>query len=209
MSDPTVERQVKMIEAGEKGDFAAVNQLLADDKYLQSFGNYLHSMIRQGTVAVEKSLSLSNLDRESAPFERVISNMVLQAAHSGNEALLERVLKHSRKPAEDSSSALRSLFNRLADKAGEDRPTTEIGKILLRNGAQVDEALAQPVERLSSRAQELNALREQVNDFKLRLLRSRTNPEPAEPAPAAAPELPAEEPSRLKKLLSKFKFGPR
>lgn len=205
MSDPTIERQVKMIEAGEKGDFDAVNQLLADDKYLQSFGNYLHSMIRHGAAAVEKSLNLPNLDRNSAPFERVVSNMVLQAAHQGNAELLELMLKHSKKPADDSSDALRSLFNRLAEKAGDDRPATEIGKILLRNGAQVDEALAQPRERLSGREAELATLRRQVDDFKSRLTPGRKEEEA--PAESPVPSLPVEEPSPLKKLLSRFKFG--
>ena len=204
MSDPVIERQVKMIEAGEKGDFDAVNQLLSDDKYLQSFGNYLHSMMRQGTAAVEKSLNLSNLDRASAPFARFVSNMVIQSAHQGNADMLELMLKHSKKPSEDSADALRSLFNRLAEKAGDDRPATEIGKILLRNGAQVDEALAQPRERLSGREKELKALRTQVEDFKSRLSPARELEEPAE---APAPALPEEPPSKLKKLLSKFKFN--
>jgi hypothetical protein len=209
MSDPTLERQVKMIEAGDKGDFDAVNQLLADDKYLQSFGNYLHSMMRHGAGAIEKSLNLSNLDRASAPFERVVSNMIVQAAHKGDTELLELMLKHSRKPAEDSSDALRSLFNRLAEKAGDDRPATEIGKILLRNGAQVDEALAQPRERLSGREAELRTLKEQVEDFKKRLAPKREAPATEADAPSAAPALPEEKPAKWKQLLQKFKIGPK
>ena len=209
MSDPAIERQVKMIEAGDKGDFDTVNQLLAGDKYLLSFGNYLHSMMRHGAAAIEKSLALPNLDRDSAPFGRVVSNLVLQAAHKGDAELLELMLKHSKKPSEDSSDALRSLFNRLAEKAGDERPATEIGKILLRNGAQVDEALAQPRERLSGRAAELAQLKEQVEDFRSRLS-PRPAPAAAEPeAETAAPPLPEEKPNKLKQLLQKFKIGPK
>lgn len=210
MSDPAIERQVKMIEAGDKGDFDTVNQLLADDKYLLSFGNYLHSMMRHGVAVVEKSLALPNLDRDSAPFGRIVSNMVMQASHKGDAELLELMLKHSKKPSEDSSDALKSLFNRLAEKAGDDKPATEIGKILLRNGAQVDEALAQPKERLSGREAELKMLKAQVEDFKSRLS---ARPAPAgEPEPAAetpAPPLPEEKPGKLKQLLSRFKIGPK
>jgi hypothetical protein len=209
MSDPVIELQVKMIEAGDKGDFAAVNQLLADDKYLLSFGNYLHSMMRNGTGAIEKSLNLSNLDRASAPFERVVSNMVVQAAHKGDADLLELMLKHSRKPAEDSSDALRSLFNRLAERAGDESPATEIGKILLRNGAQVDEALAQPRERLSGREAELRRLKEQVEDFKSRLSPARDEPATEIEIPAATPALPEEKPAKWKQLLQRFKIGPK
>ena len=146
MADPVYERQLQMIEAGDRRDFDAVNKLLADDSYLHAFGNYLHSMMRHGPEVIEKSLSLSNLERDKPPFQRVVSNMVVHAAHHGDAGVLETLLKYSQKPAEDSSEALQSLFNRLAEKAGSERPSTEIGKILLRHGAHVDEAIVQPAQ---------------------------------------------------------------
>ncbi len=206
MADPIFDRQIQMIEAGDRRDFDTVNKLVAEDSYLHAFGNYLHSMMRHGPEVIEKSLSLPNLDRDKPPFERVISNMIVHAAHHGDAGVLEAVLKYSKKPADDSSEALKSLFNRLAEKAGSERPSTEIGQILLRNGAHVDEAIVQPAQRLSGRAAEVQQLREQFDDFKRRL--SRGEPE-APPAETPIPALPveAEKPNPFKKLLSKLRFG--
>jgi hypothetical protein len=209
MSDPTIERQAKMIEAGDKGDFDAVNQLLAEDKFLHSFGSYLNSMMRHGPDAVEKSLSLPNLDRSSAVFESMVSNMVVNAAASNDARLLEVMLKHSRKPADDSSRALKVLFNKLAERRGEEMPSKQVGLLLLRNGAQIDDALAHPETRLAEKQAELQQLRAQVEEFR----QSLTSPSPVSAAAdfetAALPTEPEPEPGRIRKLLSKLPKIPK
>ncbi|TAL38012.1 MAG: hypothetical protein EPN97_04390 [Alphaproteobacteria bacterium] len=208
MSDPAIERQTKMIEAGDKGDFDAVNQLLAEDKFLHSFGNYLNSMMRHGADAVEKSLSLPNLDRSSAVFESMVSNLVVNAAANGDARMLEVMLKHSRKPADDSDRALKTLFNKLAEKRNAEMPSRQVGLLLLKNGAHLDEALAQPESRFAEKQAELEQLRAQVEEFRQRLA----------PTPVAAaadtgleslPTEPKPEPGRLQKLLSKLPKIPK
>lgn len=208
MSDPTIERQSKMIEAGDKGDFDAVNQLLAEDKFLHSFGNYLNSMMRHGADAVEKSLTLSNLDRSSAVFESMVSNMVVSAATNGDARMLEVMLKHSRKPAEDSDRALKTLFNKLAEKRTAEMPSKQVGLLLLKNGAHLDEALSHPESRFAEKQSELEQLRAQVEEFKQSLAPS--------PVPAAAdtgleslPTEPKPVPGRIQKFLSKLPKIPK
>ncbi|MEZ0224286.1 MAG: hypothetical protein ACAH83_07030 [Alphaproteobacteria bacterium] len=209
MSDPTIERQAKMIEAGDKGDFDAVNQLLTEDKFLHSFGTYLNSMMRHGPDTVEKSLSLSNLDRSSAVFESMVSNMVVNAAASNDARLLEVMLKHSRKPAEDSNRALKVLFNKLAEKRGEGMPSKQVGLLLLKNGAQIDDALSHPETRFAEKQAELHQLRAQVDEFR----QSLTSPSPVSAAAdfetAALPTEPEPEPGRIRKLLSKLPKLPK
>lgn len=209
MSDPTIERQSKMIEAGDKGDFDAVNRLLADDKFLHSFGTYLTSMMRHGADAVEKSLSLPNLDRSSAVFESLVSNMVVNAATSGDARLLEVMLKHSRKPADDSSRALKVLFNKLAEKRGEDMPSAQVGRLLIKNGAHLEDALAHPVSRFAEKQAELEQLRAQVEDFKQALSPVTALPATVDAGLDALPTEPKAEPGRLQRLLSKLPKIPK
>jgi hypothetical protein len=204
MSDPTIERQSKMIEAGDKGDFDAVNQLLAEDKFLHSFGSYLTSMMRHGADAVEKSLSLPNLDRSSAVFESLVSNMVVNAATSGDARMLEVMLKHSRKPADDSSRALKVLFNKLAEKRGEPVPSAQVGRLLLKNGAHLDEALSHPEGRFAEKQAELEQLRAQVEEFKQALSSASPLPAAADAGLDALPAEPKPEPGRIQKFLSKL-----
>lgn len=139
MSDADFKRRVEMIEAGSAGDFQTVNDLLKDDKYFWSFGPYLRAQSYLSLEAVEKSLSLPNVNRSSGYFDRMISGLVQSAAYNNQKEFLEVLLEHAPAPAAAAQEGLAHIFNTLSEPAGEEH-SPEIAAVLVRHGADVGKA---------------------------------------------------------------------
>lgn len=141
MADADFKRRVEMIEAGQQDDFQTVNTVLADDKYLHSFGVYLGVMSRENPSAVEKSLNLPNLDRTTGFFRQMISNAVANAAYRGETEFVETLLKYAPAPAEAAQDGLRHIFDSMAMDSRE-KFSADTAAVLVRAGADAKTAAA-------------------------------------------------------------------
>lgn len=165
MADADFKRRVEMIEAGSVDDFQTVNTLLADDKYLHSFGVYLGVMSRENPSAVERSLNLPNLDRTTGFFRQMISNAVANAAYRGETEFVETLLKYAPAPAEAAQDGLRHIFDSMAMDSRE-KFSADTAAVLVRAGADAKTAAAPYEAQLVAQQNKAAAALSKMAQFK-------------------------------------------